>query len=124
MEYLGNIDVDLGMNLSFSKLRNAKLCKIKSLDYETASIFVSDNLIYVYWLGGQCQGGVLVGAINTNNEFISIDNGNYNGIYSVYQENAKVFGYSQKFTEVDVCGPEEKIELSYDGNKVVLKKAS
>ena len=56
--------------------RNNKLYindnKIKTLDYESASIFVSDKLILVYWLGCQCQGGLLIGAINTNNEFIGI----------------------------------------------------
>ena len=48
VEYLGNIDVDLGMNLSFSKLRNAKLCKIKSLDYKIAIAEVRDFKIIAY----------------------------------------------------------------------------
>lgn len=48
VEFLGNIDVDLRMNLSFSKLRNAKLYKIKSLDCKIAIADVRDFKIVIY----------------------------------------------------------------------------
>ena len=49
VELLGNIDVDLRMDLSFSKLRNAKLYKIKSLGCKIAIADVRDFKIVIFF---------------------------------------------------------------------------
>ena len=48
VEYLGNIDIDLKVNLSFSKIDNAKLIKIKDLNFEIVIAEVKDFKIVCY----------------------------------------------------------------------------
>ena len=48
IEYLGNIDIDLKVNLSFSKIDNAKLVKIKDLNIDIVIAEVKDFKIICY----------------------------------------------------------------------------
>ena len=48
IEYLGNIDIDLKVNLSFSKIDNAKLVKIKDLNIDIVIAEVKDIKIICY----------------------------------------------------------------------------
>ena len=48
IEYLGNIDIDLKVNLSFSKIHNAKLVKIKDLNIDIVIAKVKDFKIICY----------------------------------------------------------------------------
>ena len=48
IEYLGNIDIDLKVNLSFSKIDNAKLVKIKDLNIFIVIAEVKDFKIICY----------------------------------------------------------------------------
>lgn len=54
IEYLGNIDIDLKVNLSFSKIDNAKLVKVKDLNIDIVIAEVKDFKIICYLKSNIC----------------------------------------------------------------------
>lgn len=97
---------------------------IHTFDYDHVSVYVLDKYLLIVWQGGQCLGAVKLGAINENGEYISIDSDSaYVNIYDIHSENGKVLAKAQISDDYDLCGPEVKVELTYDEKNVIIKKA-
>ncbi len=98
--------------------------KINTFEDEVdCDIVVTNDFILLHHAPGQCTGGDLIGLINKNNEFVKYSSFAIGlpSIFALRIENDKLVGVGE-FNEIDLCGKSHKIEISYDGKNVNIKK--
>lgn len=95
---------------------------VKTLDSNEVEVYVIDKFLLVVLRGGQCFGGVPLGAINEDGEYVNINKNNHVNIYDIHLENNKVVAKAEKSNEYDYCGESEKVELVYNKSSIEMKK--
>lgn len=98
---------------------NDKLVK-EFEDYSYFGVYVSDKLIFINWLGGQCQ--PFIGAINENGQFIEIKNDNSYPAYGLYEKDNTIMGTGYECSSDPDGNTRFNAKFVYDGKTVSLIK--
>ncbi len=91
-------------------------------------IYVTEKFILIASNGGQCDGDVILGAVNENNEYIDVDINDRlieitKSVGHIHYKNNKIIGLFEQSDEYDLCvGAEIEREIIYNKDKIIVKE--
>ena len=102
---------------------NDKLIKDFGYGYNEFGVYVSERMIFIYWVGSQCN-PVFIGAINENGEFVEVKNPNGDYVYGLYLKDGVVMGTGNVCQTEPDESKKYNAKFVYDGKSIVLKKVN